>query len=442
MNTCEVCKKVINVRNKKYCSHKCYATVKGIIGKNNTRFTGYEDISGSYWTEVKRRAEARGLAFEINIEDAWNLFIKQGKRCALSNWKIAFGKKSKSKQTASFDRIDSSKGYIDGNVQWVYSDINLSKWDFDECRYKELCWLVSNYETLELPDLEIIVYKRRSTFKGFGDISGKHWTSIKRRKKHGVNDITIEYAWDLYLSQNGRCALSGLPIYFDVPGNTKIVGNKQLNEGTASLDRINSELGYVVGNVQWVHKDINKIKLDFSSDDFKLICEAVTQKFEKPNLDCLKPSIFSLNPKTNIKKPISISGYKGVSQHEDKWTTCIDNLYKGIFDDPITAAKVYDFHALSIYGHGKCYLNFPNENYTNFILPVSSHKPKTNFDKPKSTSGYKGVKRQQGKWVVTICNSHIGRFNDPILAAKNYDFHALSIYGHGNCYLNFPKEVV
>jgi hypothetical protein len=45
---------------------------------------------------------------------------------------------------------------------------------------------------------------------------------------------------------------------------------------TASLDRINNKLGYVKGNVHWVHKDINLMKQCFDLDHFVKMCELVS----------------------------------------------------------------------------------------------------------------------------------------------------------------------
>jgi hypothetical protein len=46
--------------------------------------------------------------------------------------------------TASVDRIDSSKDYVEGNVQWLHKDINRMKWDLDTDKFIELCKLVAN----------------------------------------------------------------------------------------------------------------------------------------------------------------------------------------------------------------------------------------------------------------------------------------------------------
>ena len=44
--------------------------------------------------------------------------------------------------TASLDRIDSSKGYIEGNVQWVHKRVNLMKGNMSTENFIEWCNLV------------------------------------------------------------------------------------------------------------------------------------------------------------------------------------------------------------------------------------------------------------------------------------------------------------
>ena len=47
--------------------------------------------------------------------------------------------------TASLDRIDSKKGYIEGNIQWVHKDINRMKWAFNEDYFIKLCNNIYQY---------------------------------------------------------------------------------------------------------------------------------------------------------------------------------------------------------------------------------------------------------------------------------------------------------
>ena len=83
-------------------------------------------------------------------------------------------------------------------------------------------------------------------------------------------EIDKEYITKLFFDQDKKCALSGTDL--TLPKNATEASN---NIGTASLDRINSELGYMTGNVQWVHKDINRMKNIFPEDYFIDICKRI-----------------------------------------------------------------------------------------------------------------------------------------------------------------------
>ena len=119
---------------------------------------------------------------------------------------------------------------------------------------------------------------RFHTSKGFGLISGDFWCAIRNgARKRGLEfSITMEYCWDLFLKQKGKCALSGLEIHFEK--NT--VHNKKVDnrsERSCSLDRIDSSKGYVENNLQWVHKDVNMIKNKFEEGYFLTLCNLIVQ---------------------------------------------------------------------------------------------------------------------------------------------------------------------
>lgn len=89
---------------------------------------GHGEISKSFFQSLRRGAESRNLKFEIDIEYIWKLFIKQNQRCALSGELLKFKSRSiVADGTASLDRIDSTKGYVKGNLQWVTQEINYMK---------------------------------------------------------------------------------------------------------------------------------------------------------------------------------------------------------------------------------------------------------------------------------------------------------------------------
>lgn len=117
-----------------------------ITGKNNTNYKGYEEINGKYWSIIKNRAERRGYTINISIEYAWNLYLLQNKRCALSGLPINFAisNKKSSETTASLDRIDSTMGYVEGNVQWVHKHINIMKNIYSQEYFISLCKLIAS----------------------------------------------------------------------------------------------------------------------------------------------------------------------------------------------------------------------------------------------------------------------------------------------------------
>lgn len=73
-------------------------------------------------------AKARDLEFSLSLKELWELFLEQDRKCAYTGILLTFARNPRtSDQTASLDRIDSTKGYIKGNVKWVHKDINLMK---------------------------------------------------------------------------------------------------------------------------------------------------------------------------------------------------------------------------------------------------------------------------------------------------------------------------
>lgn len=116
------------------------------VGRNHHAWRGYEDISAAFWKQFRWSARARKLPFKITIEYVWRLYLKQNKKCALTGLPISFPENARdTSHNASLDRIDSSKGYIKGNVQWVDKRINFMKITLDNQEFIELCKLVASH---------------------------------------------------------------------------------------------------------------------------------------------------------------------------------------------------------------------------------------------------------------------------------------------------------
>lgn len=142
--------------NKSGCP-KCVRA--NLRGNKNPKWTGFGEISGHQWLCIKMESTAErrsrqckshaGLPFEITIEYAWNLFLKQERKCVLSGEPLTMWGKINGKQSgnASLDRIDSSKGYIEENVQWIDKRIQLVKRNWSDENFITLCQKVASYQT-------------------------------------------------------------------------------------------------------------------------------------------------------------------------------------------------------------------------------------------------------------------------------------------------------
>lgn len=156
MCVCNSCgqQKILNttaIKNNKTCG--CQRT-KSRSGNYN--WTGHQEIHGKWWGDVKRGAKNRKHDFEIKIEDMWDLFLKQERKCALSGVPIKFSQTTRSwiETTASIDRIDSEKGYIMSNVQWVHKTVNLMKQSMSQNDFINMCHKISKHNTLSSQQLE------------------------------------------------------------------------------------------------------------------------------------------------------------------------------------------------------------------------------------------------------------------------------------------------
>ena len=89
------------------------------------------------------------------------------------------------------------------------------------------------------------------------------------RKPNLTFSITKEYLSSLYESQNHKCALSGISIEPDL--------KLTMQDQNMSIDRIDSNIGYEVGNIQWVDKRINMMKGSLSNEEFIKLCKLVAE---------------------------------------------------------------------------------------------------------------------------------------------------------------------
>jgi len=92
------------------------------------------------------------------------------------------------------------------------------------------------------------------------------------RRKHVVVDLSADDIMRLYEEQEGKCALSGVPL---------MCGEESIRQQRAmSLDRCIAGMGYELGNVQLLTRAVNNAKSTMTSDEFIGMCCEV-QKYNE-----------------------------------------------------------------------------------------------------------------------------------------------------------------
>jgi hypothetical protein len=138
---------------------------------------------------------------------------------------------------------------------------------------------IDSVKTTILEDANMSLVEKEHQLKSFPKFSSSevplwYFRQLRRgriRKKRILKfEVDKHYLDQLFQNQNGRCALTGVLLWF-----TKASKNHQYQN--ASLDRIDSNLGYIRGNVQWVVKEVNMLKIDMTEKRFKNICLLVAR---------------------------------------------------------------------------------------------------------------------------------------------------------------------
>ena len=96
----------------------------------------------SFVKKYQANAILRDIKWNVTFEYLAYLLIEQDFKCALTDWDIDAMKVQKN--TASLDRIDSSKGYTEGNVHWVHKMVNMSKQSYTQEEFIDMCKAVAN----------------------------------------------------------------------------------------------------------------------------------------------------------------------------------------------------------------------------------------------------------------------------------------------------------
>jgi hypothetical protein len=166
---CSVCSFVTHTRATKTHSHirckKCYTIERNRTSAGKHRGVGH--LTKTFYNYFNGVAKRRNIVFSVGINELWELALRQELRCALSGIVLDFPKFSdgcgnfkRSGHTASLDRIDSGRGYVTGNVQWVHKIVNIMKNGLSQNEFVLLCHAIAlrhaNPEPSDLKGMKLV----------------------------------------------------------------------------------------------------------------------------------------------------------------------------------------------------------------------------------------------------------------------------------------------
>ncbi len=110
--------------------------------ENNGHQGYYKNVlRKSFAHKYRSNALIRGIVWDLSFDYLAELLIEQDFKCALTGWDIHAMEVN---SPASLDRIDSSIGYVEGNVQWVAIKVNMMKQKYTQQDFIDVCIAVAD----------------------------------------------------------------------------------------------------------------------------------------------------------------------------------------------------------------------------------------------------------------------------------------------------------
>jgi hypothetical protein len=235
------------------------------IHHNNDKINNNDIVSikGNFFSHFRGGAKTRNIPFYLTKQDIKNMYIKQNGVCALSDLPMSFDSHNK---TCSLDRKNSNGIYEINNCWLLHKDVNKMKASMSIQEFIDLCTLISN------PIISTNMINKNNIL-----IFSSFWKDIQynAKKRHILFNVGQQEIIDLFIRQNGKCAITGQNII--LPIMTK---DYRQRIHTASLDRIDNHHGYVIENLQWVHKIVNQSRMDLNIHYYKYLANLVYKNNE------------------------------------------------------------------------------------------------------------------------------------------------------------------
>ena len=135
------------------CSQACTKKINNTVlfGERNPAYRGLNGVPRELFFSIKRGAVRRKIEINVSFEYIADLALKQGHKCIFSGVDLIFPIRS-SRGNASLDRIDSSIGYVEGNLQWTHKYLNIMKGVLENEDFIKMCCLVAKHQSSKIED--------------------------------------------------------------------------------------------------------------------------------------------------------------------------------------------------------------------------------------------------------------------------------------------------
>lgn len=137
-----------------YC-HKCRGLVAGKWREHPSYSVSADLFISSLVSAAKNSALRRGIPFLLQKDDVLGLLLQQNGKCAMSGIEMMLEQSNGTRNDvrASIDRINSSEGYVQGNVHLVCAIVNIMKNDLSHQRFISLCEKIVKHQADKEDDL-------------------------------------------------------------------------------------------------------------------------------------------------------------------------------------------------------------------------------------------------------------------------------------------------
>lgn len=168
---CPTCKKKVqkpknrvNWNNKRgkptFCSRSCVAVYTNKRGARGMARRNELTPFSWFMPQMKRRELKKGRKLQLTKVDLFEQWRRQKGICPYTGWLLAlphsgngwspwrdgnYVPTKRDARHASLDRIESSKGYVKGNIQFISLMANYAKSDFPESDFIEMCRAVARH---------------------------------------------------------------------------------------------------------------------------------------------------------------------------------------------------------------------------------------------------------------------------------------------------------